>query len=39
MGGFRERVERELRGQILPFWLKYAVDDEFGNCADRLRMT
>ncbi len=21
---------RELRGDILPFWLKYAVDDEFG---------
>jgi mannobiose 2-epimerase len=30
MGGLRERVERELRGDILPFWLKYAVDDEFG---------
>ena len=30
MGGLRERVERELRGEILPFWLKYAVDDEFG---------
>jgi len=30
MGGLRERVEREVRGDILPFWLKYAVDDEFG---------
>jgi mannobiose 2-epimerase len=30
MGGLRERVERELRGDILPFWLKYAVDHEFG---------
>jgi mannose/cellobiose epimerase-like protein (N-acyl-D-glucosamine 2-epimerase family) len=30
MSGLRERVERELRGDILPFWLKYAVDDEFG---------
>ena len=30
MDGLRERVERELRGDILPFWLKYAVDDEFG---------
>jgi cellobiose epimerase len=30
MGGLRERVERELRGDILPFWLKYVVDDEFG---------
>lgn len=28
--GLRERIERELRGDILPFWLKYAVDDEFG---------
>lgn len=27
---FRERVERELRGNILPFWLKYAVDDQYG---------
>jgi len=26
----RERVERELRGNILPFWLKYAVDEEYG---------
>ena len=26
----RERVERELRGDILPFWLKYALDDEYG---------
>jgi mannobiose 2-epimerase len=26
----RERVEKELRGDILPFWLKYAVDEEFG---------
>jgi mannobiose 2-epimerase len=30
MGGLREQVERELRGDILPFWLKYAVDDEYG---------
>ncbi|HEY1470104.1 MAG TPA: AGE family epimerase/isomerase [Candidatus Acidoferrum sp.] len=30
MSGLRERVERELRGDILPFWLKYAVDEEFG---------
>jgi len=28
--GLRDRVERELRGDILPFWLKYAVDDEYG---------
>jgi mannobiose 2-epimerase len=26
----RKRVERELRGDILPFWLKYAVDGEYG---------
>jgi len=30
VGGWRERVERELRGNILPFCLKYAVDEEFG---------
>jgi mannobiose 2-epimerase len=28
--GLRERVERELLGDILPFWLNYAVDHEFG---------
>jgi cellobiose epimerase len=28
--GLRERVEQELLGDILPFWLKYAVDHEFG---------
>ncbi|HYW66296.1 MAG TPA: AGE family epimerase/isomerase [Candidatus Dormibacteraeota bacterium] len=28
--GLRERVERELLGDILPFWLKYAVDHEYG---------
>ena len=30
MDGLRERVERELLGDILPFWLNYAVDDDFG---------
>ena len=30
MQQLRERVEKELRGDILPFWLKYAVDEEFG---------
>ena len=30
MLGLRERVESELRSNILPFWLKYAVDEEFG---------
>ncbi len=28
--GLRERVERELLGDILPFWLNYAVDHEYG---------
>lgn len=28
--GLRDRVERELRTDILPFWLKYAVDQEHG---------
>jgi len=37
--GLRERVERELLGDILPFWLNYAVDHEFGGFRDRLRMT
>ena len=27
---WRERVERELLGDILPFWLNYAVDLEYG---------
>ena len=30
MEKLRERVERELRGNILPFWLKYAIDEEDG---------
>ena len=36
----RERVERELREDILPFWLKYAVDEEhegfYGHVANDL---
>jgi len=28
--GFRERVERELLGDILPFWLKYSLDEQYG---------
>lgn len=28
--GLREQVERELRSDILPFWLKYAVDEDYG---------
>ena len=26
----RERVEQELLGNILPFWLKYSIDNEYG---------
>jgi mannobiose 2-epimerase len=26
----KQRVEKELRTNILPFWLKYSVDEEFG---------
>jgi cellobiose epimerase len=26
----RQKVEKELRKDILPFWLKYAIDDEYG---------
>ena len=29
-GLLREKAERELRGDILPFWLKYVVDEEYG---------
>lgn len=30
MPDLKQRVEKELRSNILPFWLKYAVDEEFG---------
>jgi cellobiose epimerase len=30
VNGLRNRVERELCGDILPFWLKYTVDEEYG---------
>jgi cellobiose epimerase len=30
VANLRQRVETELRSNILPFWLKYAVDDEYG---------
>lgn len=30
MADLKTRVEKELRSHILPFWLKYAIDDEFG---------
>lgn len=30
MQAFRDRIETELRSNILPFWLKYTIDDEYG---------
>jgi mannobiose 2-epimerase len=27
---FRQKAEAELRSNILPFWLKHAIDDEYG---------
>jgi len=30
MANLRERVERELLNNILPFWLKHCIDDEYG---------
>lgn len=30
MPDLKERVENELRSNILPFWLTYAIDNEFG---------
>ncbi|HET8824149.1 MAG TPA: AGE family epimerase/isomerase [Terriglobales bacterium] len=30
MSDLKMRVEKELRSNILPFWLKYTIDDEFG---------
>jgi mannobiose 2-epimerase len=36
VGSFRERVERELRKDILPFWLKYAVDEEYGGFRGKI---
>jgi len=26
----RQRVENELRSNILPFWLKHAIDEQYG---------
>jgi cellobiose epimerase len=34
--GLRQRVEEELRSDILPFWLKYTLDDEFGGFHGRI---
>ncbi len=30
MQGLRQRVENELLSNILPFWLKYTIDDQYG---------
>ena len=30
MDELRQKVEAELTGDILPFWLKYSIDEEFG---------
>ena len=30
MHDLRQKVEAELRSDILPFWLKYTIDEEFG---------
>jgi len=30
MENLRQRVEKELRSNILPFWLKYTIDDQYG---------
>jgi len=30
MADLRQRVEQELLGNILPFWIKHAVDEEHG---------
>jgi mannobiose 2-epimerase len=32
----RRRVEAELRSNILPFWLKYTIDDEYGGFRGRI---
>lgn len=30
MSDLRQRVEQELRSNILPFWLKYTIDEDYG---------
>jgi len=34
----RQRVEAELKSDILPFWLKYAIDEEYAGFAGKLPM-
>lgn len=33
----RQKMEAELRNNILPFWLKHAVDEEFGGFRGRIK--
>ncbi len=35
-GEFRKRVESELLGNILPFWLRYGPDEQFGGFHGRI---
>ena len=36
MHDLRQRVEAELLIDILPFWLKYSIDDEYGGFRGRI---
>ena len=36
MDELRQRVEAELTAGILPFWLKYSIDDEYGGFRGRI---
>ena len=36
MSDLKTRVEQELRSNILPFWLKYTIDDEFGGFRGKI---
>ena len=36
MQELREKVEAELRSEILPFWLKHTVDEEYGGFRGRI---
>ena len=36
MSDLKARVEKELRSNILPFWLKYTIDEEFGGFRGRI---
>src|SRR5690554_2487783 len=34
---YRERVEQDLKGNILPFWMKYGIDHETGGFHGQMR--